>query len=380
MKKLIPSILIFFACNKAVQQPEPQPEQRVGGLLPDNPKKVAKVPLMQSYKLNVALRGKPVKGDRSQPVVSIYSPVAGEVVGIVNVTGQATDNSAITSIQLKVNGVPYSSVSNVSYFGFSWDTRTLPDDAYQLTVIATDVYGNAGSASVTVTKNTVIIPPPSEPPLNGYIIEHLPPVRDQGSEGSCVGFAVGYAARSIDWYYRQGAYSYSDGTNLFSPEYLYNQTKFSSDCGSGTAMQTALDFVKNNGIATWAVMPYTSGSCSLLPTAEQQAFAANFKIGSYVKMYVTDTAAIKAMLRANKAVIVSIVTDNTFTTATAEFTWRESAGYSIGHCVILCGYDNSRNAYRIMNSYGTNWGGNGFCWIDFDFFLTRTGTYCYAIN
>ncbi len=367
MKNLLPLILIFFACNKAQQ-----PQQFTGGLLPDNPKEVAKVKLMQSHKLNVVLRGKPVKGDRTNPVVTIYSPVAGEVTGIVNVTGQVSDKSGITSIQLYVNGVLHSTVYNVAYFGFSWDTRLLPDDAYQLQVIAYDPSGNAGSASVTVTKNTIVLPPPDVDPSTAYIIP-MPPVMNQGSEGSCVGFAVGYAARSVDWKKKTGT------GEVFSPEFLYNQIKFSSDCSSGTSMQMALDFVKANGIATWAAMPYTSGDCSLFPTTEQAFAALNYKIGSYVKLYTTDEAAIKALIKNNQPVIVSVIIDNSFLAAKTDFIWQSVTGGAIGHCVVLCGYDDTKHAYRIFNSFGTAWGGGGYCWIDYDFFLTRTGTYCYAI-
>jgi hypothetical protein len=79
----------------------------------------------------------------------------------------------------------------------------------------------------------------------------MPPVVSQGGEGACVAFAVGYAARSAEQYYRTNASSYSNSTNVFSPEFLYNQIKFSSDCCSSTAMQTALDFIKLNGIPTY---------------------------------------------------------------------------------------------------------------------------------
>lgn len=128
-------------------------------------------------------------------------------------------------------------------------------------------------------------------------------------------------------------------------------------------------------------MPYTDEDCSLSPTATQLQEAANFKISGYYKLYTSDKAIIKQMIAQEKAVIISVVADNSFINAKPGFVWREYSGSgSLAHCIVICGYDDAKNAYKIMNSWGTGWGDAGFSWIDYDFFLTRTGTYCYAID
>ena len=82
-----------------------------------------------------------------------------------------------------------------------------------------------------------IVIPPTTIPSNFTLM--TPPVGDQGYEGSCVPFATAYAARSIEQYYKTNVTSYSYSLNIFSPEYVYNQTKF-GDCGTGTAITLAL--------------------------------------------------------------------------------------------------------------------------------------------
>jgi hypothetical protein len=42
------------------------------------------------------------------------------------------------------------------------------------------------------------------------------------------------------------------------------------------------------------------------------------------------------------------------------------AGY--GHAMTVVGYDDQRQAFRIINSWGTLWGDKGFGWIDYDAF------------
>lgn len=37
--------------------------------------------------------------------------------------------------------------------------------------------------------------------------------------------------------------------------------------------------------------------------------------------------------------------------------------------MIITGFDDSKNAFRIMNSWSAAWGDKGFGWIDYGFFL-----------
>ncbi|MEJ8844798.1 Ig-like domain-containing protein [Lacibacter sp. H375] len=319
-------------------------------------------------------------GDITAPSVNITSPGDGssyDANTTLNISTSASDNVAVTSLNISIDGTVVASSSNSSH-SYSWNTSTAGSGIHTISSTAKDAAGNQTIKSVTVTINTVVI----EPPSNSGVRLTMPPVGNQGSEGSCVAFAVGYAARSAEQYYRSGASSYSNATNVFSPEFLYNQIKFNSDCNSGTAMQTALDFIKLNGIPTFQTMPYSSSNgCSVLPTTSQITEALNYKIGTYSKLYSADKAAIKAMISQNHPVIINVIADNSFISAKAGFIWKTYSGSgSLPHCIVICGYDDAKNAYLIMNSWGTGWGDAGYSWIDYDFFTTRTGTYCYAIN
>jgi C1A family cysteine protease len=173
-------------------------------------------------------------------------------------------------------------------------------------------------------------------------------------------------------YYRSNATSYSNSTNVFSPEFLYNQTKF-GDCGSGTSMQLALDFIVTNGICTYQSMPYSStNGCSLLPTTSQSSEALNYKINSYSKIINTDKDAIKSMVSQNHPVIVAILADNSFVTAQPGFIWKTFSGSgNLPHCIVICGYDDSKNAYKIMNSWGTTWAMQGLVGLIMIFSLPK---------
>lgn len=208
-----------------------------------------------------------------------------------------------------------------------------------------------------------------------------PPIGNQGNEGTCVPFAIAYAARSIEYYYSTNASEYSVNLNIFSPEYAYDLTKF-GDCGSGTSMTAVLDLLQQQGVCTWQMMPYSDvNGCSLVPDNSQTQNASGYKISSYVKIINSDKVAIKTMVASNHPVIATILADNSFVNARTGFIWKTYSGSGmLPHTLIICGYDDARNAYKVMNSWGTSWGDAGYSWIDYDFFPQKASQYLYAIQ
>lgn len=202
---------------------------------------------------------------------------------------------------------------------------------------------------------TVIIVPPPTPTTGGYQIP-MPPVISQGSEGSCVSFAIGYYIRS----------SYT--STVLSPEYLFNLSKTDLNC-QGSTLLNNLNVLKEKGICTNQSMPYSSiNGCALIPSESQNAEAANYKITSYAVVYTSDQAAIKALLNSKNPLYISFNVDNSFYYAGPTFIWRSFSGTVLGqHAVAIVGYDDARHAWKIVNSWGTGWGDAGYSWIDYDF-------------
>ncbi|HEY0731601.1 MAG TPA: C1 family peptidase, partial [Chitinophagaceae bacterium] len=223
-----------------------------------------------------------------------------------------------------------------------------------------------------------VVLPPTTLPANYFLT--MPPVQNQGSEFSCVALATA-TTRSVEYFYKTNATSYNTSINVFSPEYLYNQAKYSSDCYSGTDIYSCLNLIKNQGICTWQSMPYSStNGCSQLPTTAQTSEAGNYKINTFSLVYQYDQAAIKTLLSQNHPLIAGTSIDNTFSSATTGFIWKTFQGsYGTNHAYVICGYDDAKHAYKVMNSWGTSWGENGYSWIDYDFFGTLPGS-VYVIN
>jgi C1A family cysteine protease len=192
-----------------------------------------------------------------------------------------------------------------------------------------------------------------------------PPVGNQGGEGSCVAWGTTYAGRSIDWYMTKENTTYSNSTNIFSPEYVYNQIKVTASCGSGAYVTTGLNLLKSQGVCTWASMPYTDVCCSTMPNSTQKAEAANYKISSYNRASIS-TKTIKTFLASNKPVIVAGPVNNAFVNLGKGQVLGNFSGSSLGgHCYCIIGYDDAKSAFKFQNSWGQNWASGGCGWISY---------------
>ncbi len=321
----------------------------------------------------------PAGSDITPPSVSITSPTNGSSVSSTITVGvSATDNLGVSSVSFKVDGTLVGTDNSAPY-SFSWNTGTVASGTHTLLATASDAAGNINSSSIQVTVNTTVIPP-STLPSSFHLV--TPPIGNQGAEFSCVAFAAGYGARSIEQYYQTGASTFDQGNNIFSPEFLYNQTKAFADCGSGTSITTVLEFMKNTGISTWQSMPYSDlNGCSLLPTSSQVSNAGTYKISSYSAIYKSDVTAIKTTLVNRHPLIMTVNLDQGFTNAGPGYIWNSFVGAGgFSHALVICGYDDAKNAFKVMNSWGTGWGDAGYSWIDYNFLAQTGGTWTFVIN
>jgi hypothetical protein len=78
--------------------------------------------------------------------------------------------------------------------------------------------------------------------------DYFPAPGAQGMQGSCVGWAVAYGARS---YYQGAAQGRKlDRANAFSPAYVYNQIRSDpSNCDAGSSIVNALNLLSRQGVA-----------------------------------------------------------------------------------------------------------------------------------
>lgn len=207
-------------------------------------------------------------------------------------------------------------------------------------------------------------------PTSVDLSSQLPPVGDQGSLGSCVAFATGYAAKT----YQEGhdrEWGVTTSNHIFSPSYIYNQIHVSNTPdGGGTYIGSALSLLETQGCTTLDDMPYNGAvyGYQTQPTSQQTANAANHKIMSWEYLPSGNYNEIKSQLAKKNPVVIAIPVYPDFDSISpSNEVYDNTSGTSRGnHALCVVGYDDSKNAVKIINSWGTGWGLNGYGWISYN--------------
>lgn len=215
----------------------------------------------------------------------------------------------------------------------------------------------------------------------------FPPVGNQGAFGTCVAWAVGYNLKtSLEAMDRGYTTSQLNSTGRqFSPKDLFwsiSDNDKGTDC-NGTSFEPAMDVMINRGIATMQSVPYNGlGDCRQSTTGAE-AEAANYQISNYRRIDITINS-VKEYLADNRPVAIGTKLGDNFMQWNSDDVISAHSGFSnVGqhayHAMVAVGYDDSkgpRGAFRVLNSWGQDWGDVGLIWIDYDFFVSQD--FCFA--
>lgn len=211
--------------------------------------------------------------------------------------------------------------------------------------------------------------------------QYCPDVKNQMHQGSCVGWASSYAARTI---LQAKATGRQPNSVAFSPSSLYNQIKL--DGCQGAYINNAMEVMRTRGVLPYSEFPYNPNSCAQLPSGNQVGLMSQFRTKGYQRLtkggnnYEIDLQAIKQNLAQGAPVVIGMLVGNSFMQPmNGKKLWRPSrSDYNMsgfgGHAMCVVGYDDNQfgGAFKIMNSWGKNWGDQGFGWVTYNDFSLFT--------
>lgn len=228
-------------------------------------------------------------------------------------------------------------------------------------------------------------------PASFSLEQYAPTPGDQGNYGTCTAWAVGYGIATILY---AKTHNITDKTLInkyaFSPTFLYEQIKHATDkdCQGGSSSIQALQTLIEKGDATLKTAPYL---CNVPPTEVAKAEALNYKLADAALLftqkgiskndvyYKQPEEAIeltkKAIVEGSPVSISFQLPKSFFNVRTAIWTpdpqealgdWKHNS-----HAMSVVGFDDNvaGGAFRIMNSWGTNWGDKGMVWIKYKDFV-----------
>ena len=218
-------------------------------------------------------------------------------------------------------------------------------------------------------------------PSKHSLMQYCPEVRSQRQHGTCTSWATVYAARTIAEAVKYGWTDKKKVTNeAFSPIFVYAQTKEKSDkdCQRGIYINDALEFMKNKGVAKFLSFPEL---CANFVNNDLKAEATHFKINGYFTLFslgcknsAIKISKVKKSLCEDRPVVIAMWLPQSFFEAYNNNNWNGVAdvdpskhGY---HAMCVVGYDNDveGGSFQIMNSWGEEWGNNGFIWVKYNDF------------
>jgi len=207
---------------------------------------------------------------------------------------------------------------------------------------------------------------PSDLPMTFDLSELLPPVDSQGSMGSCVSWAISYYMKSMQEHIETGILT------RLSPAYTYNQIS-QGVCG-GTALVETLEILKEKGVSSWSSFPYTDTDCTTQPDDAHHEDAVINKIADYKGLSGENMVnEIKTLITQQTPIIIAVSLSDQFGRID-DFGGAAYRPHIVDyaktscHAMLVVGYDNLQNAFKVVNSWGTDWGNGGFVWIDYKAF------------
>jgi hypothetical protein len=242
----------------------------------------------------------------------------------------------------------------------------------------------------------------------------FPPIGDQGVEGSCAAWAVGYyvktfqEAKEHSWdlsgaSWEGGTYGYptiSYQDKIMSPDFVYHLVNEGLD--GGTTFERAIDLVCFVGASSWQKMPYNPLDHTSWPSEAAWTEAAYYRGDSstrYEYLYANTNpgvTSLKNWLASGNLALIAIDANNYVNLTSGDFwTTNNYRTVDLNHANTIVGYDDSitymedgalhTGGFKIANSWGI--GGwekvnDGFYWISYQAMkqLSVLGNPCVLFN
>jgi hypothetical protein len=239
----------------------------------------------------------------------------------------------------------------------------LPPDKYGLVIPTIDdvavkatllLFGSSSNGSITVPSSVDLTNHPA-----------LPVPGSQGSFPTCVGWACGYGLATFETNQVSGVRSDSPFARA-SAQDLFSKSKAmrgSGACHRGLLPYIAMDILISKRITTESSLPY-SGGCTARSSGSE------FGLVGYKTIPGDDTQAIKKQLADGHPVAIAAKTHYDLPRWTGSGIYSPTSGIdpSGNNMMLAVGYDDSRGAWLVQNSWGSGFGFGGRYWMSYQTF------------
>ena len=200
--------------------------------------------------------------------------------------------------------------------------------------------------------------------------QYCPKPLNQLDYNTSPGWAVSYAALTVIKAEQNGWTGIEITKNASSPIFPYFKAKQAADgTDQDLTLASVIDALKVHGTPKYVDLP----SRYIDQVNEDvEITASENRISEYARLYdkhdgkLKKILAIKSTLNDNLPVVASMHIANSFFYAKEFWQPREVFDKNLpGHALTVVGYDDNKygGSFEVMNSWGTEWGNEGFMWI-----------------
>ena len=201
--------------------------------------------------------------------------------------------------------------------------------------------------------------------------KYCPYPKEQSEYNTCTSWAAIYAARTICEAVTRGWTNPDTITReAFSPLFIYKQVAGSPDCKEGSSIGESLGLLMDKGVPK---LRQFDGLCVDSVPKDLYEDAIDNKIDGYSLIFndfcddkMDKVLLTKKALSQDRPVVVSLIRFNSLNET--RDVWSGERDYQRGyHAMCVVGYDDKKfgGAFEVMNSWGSDWGNNGFTWIKY---------------
>lgn len=196
----------------------------------------------------------------------------------------------------------------------------------------------------------------------------LPPPRSQGSTQSCTSWSATYGAATQAW--RRN----DDAAAILSPAFTYNQVSDDPYCQRGTRISTTLNLLRDVGALPMSAFAFDGGWCGRRPSPAERAEAARYRIRAWSAFDASDPVNVKGQIADGRVVIVSMPIGSALHAHRGDGLFATDSEPTSRHALLAIGYDDARQAFRIQNSWGRDWGDGGYAWFGYAYWREKART------
>ncbi|MFH1779140.1 MAG: C1 family peptidase [Candidatus Omnitrophota bacterium] len=192
--------------------------------------------------------------------------------------------------------------------------------------------------------------------------QKMSPIRNQQTEGTCVGFAVASGMKEY-----QESLDYQKLV-LLSPRFVYSEAKKIDGMPGleGTTIRVSMQVLKKTGVCQEKFWPYSAHQKDK-PKVGAKANAQKFRIITYAR--ILNLNELRLSLFSKGPCVLGIeVFEGMLKTKTGVVPLPKRNETSLGgHAIAACGYDDEKKIIKFKNSWSTRWGDKGFGYLSYEY-------------